>query len=127
MRSARSAIRPAVVLVALVAAFAVPATAVAGGFTARLIAHGHQPRVGLWPLTVTATRGKQKLSGTVRYQYLVGRRVVTRRPGGTFRNGVWHDELNWPTQVAGHRFTLQVVVHTKYGTDYLNWWIRVRK
>jgi hypothetical protein len=127
MRSAGSALRSVVALLALVAALAVPATAFAGGFSARLIAHGHTPRVGLWPLTVTATRGAKKLSGTVRYQYLYQGSIVRKTSGGSFRHGVYHDELKWPTQAVGHKITLQVVVNTKYGTDYLNWWIRVRR
>ncbi len=127
MRSMRSALRPALVLVALAASLALPATALAGGFTARLYVHGHQPHVGLWPLTVTATRGHQKLSGTVYYRYLYQGTVVSRQPGGKFRNGVYHDRLNWPGRAVGHTITLQVVVHTRYGTDYLNWWIKVRR
>ena len=38
--------------------------------TARLYATTHQPKVGNWPIKVTATRGSQKLSGTVNYRFL---------------------------------------------------------
>ncbi|HWE09563.1 MAG TPA: hypothetical protein VG325_09415 [Solirubrobacteraceae bacterium] len=127
MRSGRSVLRPAVVVVALVAALALPATAFAGGFTARLVVSTHQPRVGLWPVTVTATRGRHKLSGDVYYRFLYNGTVVkSYESGGRFRNGVYHDKLNWPKQAVGHTITLQVVVQTKYGTDYLDWWIKVR-
>lgn len=128
MRSARSVLRPAVAVAALVAALTLPATAFAGGFTARLFVNGHQPHVGFWPITVTATRGSQKLSGDVYYRFLYNGTVVKAyEPGGRFRNGVYHDKLKWPTSAIGHTITLQVVVQTKYGTDYLNWWIKVRK
>jgi hypothetical protein len=128
MRSARPALRPVVVVVALVAALALPAAAIAGGFTARLIANGHEPRVGWWPVTITATRGRQKLSGDVYYRFLYNGTVVkSYESGGTFHNGVYHDKLHWPATAVGHTITLQVVVQTRYGTDYLDWWIRVRR
>lgn len=57
--------RLAVVAVILAAALALPASALAGGFTAHLYASTHEPRVGLRPIKVTATRGRQKLTGNV--------------------------------------------------------------
>jgi hypothetical protein len=103
----------------------VPATAFAGGFTADLYASGHEPRVGRWPIKVTATRGQQKLSGDVDYQFVFQDAVVKREPGYRFRDGVYHDTLTWPRAAVSHTITLRVVVKTRYGTDYLNWWIRV--
>jgi hypothetical protein len=104
----------------------VPATAFAGGFTANLYASGHEPRVGRWPIKVTATRGQQKLSGDVNYQFVFQGTVVKREPGHRFRDGVYRDTLIWPSAAVNHSITLRVVVKTRYGTDYLNWWIRVR-
>lgn len=128
MRSARPTFRSVVAAAALVIGLALPATAAAGGFTARLHANGHEPHVGMWPVTVTATRGRQKLSGSVYYRFLWHGQLVNRyQSGGHFRNGVYHDKLKWPAKAIGHTITLQVVVQTRYGTDYLNWWIRVRK
>jgi hypothetical protein len=120
-------LRPLLPVVVAVAALAVPASALAGGFTARLYAPNHQPKVGSWRITVTATRGRQKLSGTVKYRFLSNGAVVGRRPGHSFTGGVFHDTLQWPSEAVGHTITLQVVVTTRYGTDYLNWWIKVRQ
>ena len=115
-----------VALIAAIVAFALPASAVAGGFTARLYAPSHQPRVGKWSIKVTATRGRQKLSGSVSYRYLFQGVVVSTQPGGHFTRGVYRDTLTWPRRAVGHAITMQVVVQTRYGTDYLNWWIKVR-
>ena len=121
--------KPRSILVAAVAAvaLALPASALAGGFTAHLSAPNHEPKVGNWRITVTANRGGQKLSGTVSYRFLYNHAVVGRQPGGRFSRGVLHDTLVWPKNAVGHTITLQVVVTTRYGTDYLNWWIRVRR
>jgi hypothetical protein len=114
-------------LLAATLALALPAGASGAGFTARLLGTPtHQPRVGRWPITVTATRGRQKLSGSVSYQFLYQGQVVSRQPGRSFRNGVCHDTLLWPKRAVGHTITLRIVVKTRYGTDYLNWWIKVR-
>ena len=113
-------------LVIAIVALALPAAAQAGGFTARLYAPGHQPRVGKWSIKVTATRGRQKLSGSVSYRYLFQGVVVSTQPGGSFTRGVFRDTLTWPRRAVGHTITMQVVVRTRYGTDYLNWWIKVR-
>jgi hypothetical protein len=107
---------------------ALPAGALAGGFTARLYLHTHQPKVGKQPIKVTAYRGRTKLSGSVSYLFYLGRTNtrVGRAPGKSFRNGVYRDYLHWPADAVGHTLTMRVVVKTRYGTDYLNWWIKVR-
>jgi len=120
-------IRTTILLLSTLGLLAVPATALAGSFTAKLQIGSHQPKVGYQPLTVTATKGATKLAGTVRYQFLFDGQVVSKQPGGKFSHGVYHDKLKWPSDAVGHTITLQVVVNTKYGTDYLNWWIKVRK
>ncbi|MHB8690521.1 MAG: hypothetical protein ACYDHH_04690 [Solirubrobacteraceae bacterium] len=114
-------------MTALIAALALPGAALAGGFTAQLSAPTHTPKVGSEPITVTATRGKQKLSGTVNYHFLFNGQVVSSQPGHSFSNGVFHDKLLWPNAAIGHRITLQVIVQTKYGTDYIDYWIQVRQ
>jgi hypothetical protein len=131
-RSARSVHLPKlgriVALIVSTLALALPAGAAAGGFTARLLdTPTHQPRVGRWSITVTAMRGRQKLSGTVSYQFLYQGQVVSRQPGHGFRRGVYRDTLLWPKRAVGHTITLRIVVRTRYGTDYLNWWIKVRR
>ena len=107
---------------------ALPASALAGGFTARLYLSTHQPKVGKQPIKVTAYRGRTKLSGSVSYLFYLGRTNtrVGRAPGKSFRNGVYRDYLHWPADAVGHTLTMRVVVKTRYGTDYLNWWIKVR-
>jgi hypothetical protein len=120
-------LRPVLAGAVAVLALALPGSALAGGFTAHLYAATHQPRVGYMPITVTATRGAQKLSGSVNYQFLFNGVVVSHQPGGRFTHGVYHDKLKWPGKAVGHTIYLQVVVSTRYGTDYLNWWIKVRR
>ena len=124
--SARSALRPVFLVIAVAVALALPASALAGGFSATLKIGSHEPKVGAQPITVTATRGSQKLSGTVRFQFLYQGTIVSKQPGGKLSNGVYRTKLLWPARAIGHTVTLQTVVQTKYGTDKLNWWIRVR-
>jgi hypothetical protein len=126
IRNAR--LSPVLALLAALVVMALPATALAGGFTAHLYVpkNTHQPKVGKWPIKVTATRGSQKLSGSVSYRFLLNGTQVSKQPGHSFTRGVYYDTLIWPKKAVGHTITLQVVVKTKYGTDYLNWWIKVR-
>lgn len=124
--SARSALRSVFLVMAVAVALVLPASALAGGFSATLKIGSHEPKVGAQPITVTATRGSQKLSGTVRFQFLYQNTVVSKQPGGKLSGGVYRTKLLWPARAVGHSITLQVVVQTKYGTDKLNWWIRVR-
>jgi hypothetical protein len=113
------------VIVALGAAM-FPGAALASAFTSKLTIPTHTPKVGKEKITVTAVKGSTKLSGTVRYQFLFDGQVVSKQPGGSFKNGVYHDSLIWPAEAVGHKITLQVVVKTKYGTDLLDWWIQVQ-
>lgn len=125
-RSAR--LSPVLALLAALIVMALPATALAGGFTAHLYVpnNTHQPKVGRWPIKVTATRGSQKLSGSVSYRFLLAGTQVSKQPGHSFTRGVFYDTLIWPKRAVGHTITLQVVIKTRYGTDDLNWWIKVR-
>jgi hypothetical protein len=121
-------VRPSLIALSGLVALSLPATALAGGFTAHLAAVNHTPIANTkWRLTVTATRGSQKLSGKVSYRYLYYGVVVGHGVGGKFRNGVWHDAIIWPTRAVGHPLTFQAVVTTRYGTDYRNWWVIVRR
>jgi hypothetical protein len=108
------------------AALATAPSALAGGFTARLYAPTHTPKVGRMSIEVTATRGSQRLSGSVKYRFLYSGQLVSTQPGHSFSNGVFRDALIWPKRSVGYTITLQVVVKTSYGTDYLDWWIKVR-
>ena len=108
-------------------ALAVPAGASAAGFSAKLTAPNHTPTANKkWPITVTVTRGRTKLSGRVRYQFLFQGQVEASRPGHAFSRGVYHDSLLFPGEAIGHVLSLHVIVTTKYGTIALPWWIKTR-
>jgi hypothetical protein len=126
MLSAQSALRPVFLVIAVAVALALPASALAGGFSSTLKIGSHEPKVGAQPITVTATHGSQKLSGTVHFQFVYQGTVVSTQPGGKLSRGVYRTKLLWPARAVGHSITLRVVVQTRYGTDDLNWWIRVR-
>ena len=116
------------VLAAMVAAlvFAFSASASAASFTAHLKAPNHSPTAGkYWRITVTATHGGAKLSGSVSYRFLYNGSVVGHHFGRNFRRGVCHDKLLFPATSVGIPLTLRVVVKTKYGTDYINWNVTV--
>lgn len=119
-------LRTTVSLLIVIGALALPASALAGGFKAVLHDSTHTPKVGAQAISVTVTRGRQKLSGSIHYRFLLGKQVVSTRPGHKFTGGQFRDKLLWPADAVGHRITLQVVVQTKYGTEYLNWWVKVR-
>lgn len=128
-RTFPSVLWSSVAVVAATLALAIPATALAGGFTAHLYMgrEGHQPRVGRQHIKVTAYRGRRPLSGSVRYLFTFDSQVVGRRWGGRFRHGVFHDTLRWPADaVCGCTIHIEAVVKTRYGTDVLPWWIKVR-
>jgi archaellum component FlaF (FlaF/FlaG flagellin family) len=96
-------------------------------FTAHLSAPNHTPTANKnWYVTVTATRNGVKLAGSVKYQFLFGGMVVSTQKGGTFKHGVYHDHLLFPTKSVGFPLTLRVVVSTKYGTDDISWSVKVK-
>lgn len=133
----RSSLRPnlsvlrgpaSAVLIGLTLALAVPALASAAPFSARLSAPNHQPHANTkWPITVTVTRGRAKLSGSVRYQFLYNGVVEAHRAGHWFRHGVYHDSLVFPSEAVGYTLSLRVIVTTKYGTVQLPWWVKTRR
>jgi hypothetical protein len=117
----------ALVIAGLVLALAVPAAASAAAFSAKLTAPNHTPTANKrWPITVTVTRGRTKLSGSVRYQFLFEGQLEASRPGHAFTGGVFHDSLLFPGEAIGHVLSLHVIVKTKYGTVELPWWIKTR-
>ena len=130
LRPVLSALRRSgsVVLVGLAVALALPALASAAPFTARLKAANHQPVANKkWPITVTVTRGRAKLSGSVRYEFLFNGAVEAHRPGHSFKHGVYHDSLLFPSEAVGYTLSLRVIVTTRYGTVQLPWWIKARR
>ena len=116
-----------VILLTAALALLVPATASAAMFTAHLKAPNHTPTAKKpWPITVTATRGKTKLSGNVKYEFLFDGSVVSHQPGHSFTGGVYHDTLKFPSDAVGEPLTLRVIVTTKDGTVDLDWAVKTR-
>jgi hypothetical protein len=105
----------------------VPASALASAFTAHLQAPNHAPAANRsWPITVTATRGGAKLSGSVKYEFVYDGSVVSRQPGHSFSGGVYHDTLKFPDEAVGYALTLRVIVTTKYGAVDLDWAVKTK-
>jgi hypothetical protein len=124
------------VLLAAVAAFALPGPALAAspgrtGFTIRLQIANHTPIVGKrWPIELIITKGHKKLSGTVRYQWLFAGAVIKTQPQhGAYRftGGVYQDQLVFPSQALGEPLTLRFLVRTRYGTEHADWALRTKK
>jgi hypothetical protein len=119
--------RASLVIVGLALALALPAAASAAPFTAHLKAPNHTPTANKrWPITVTASHGRTKPGGVVRYEFLFAGQVVAHRPGHGFRGGVFHDRLLFPSAAIGHPITLRVIVKTRFGTVNLNWKVTTR-
>jgi hypothetical protein len=119
--------RSSLALIATALALARPSSASAAAFSARLSAPRHSPTAGkAWVITVTATHGRTKLSGSVRYQFLFQGEVVSTQPGHSFTRGVYRDKLLFTGDAVGHALTLRVVVRTSLGTVNLNWAVQAR-
>jgi hypothetical protein len=123
----RLRLRSVAIAATAAAALALPASALASGFTASASIPTHTPKIGNEKITVYATKNGKKLSGNVSYHFLFQGQVVSRQSGGNFKNGVYHDTLKWPAEAVGSKLTLQIVIKTNYGTDYINYWIDVKK
>jgi hypothetical protein len=119
----------AALLTLLVAALlALPASASAAPFKAVLHAPDHTPTVNAkWRITVDVTRGAQKLSGSVRYEFLYAGQVVSHQSGHKFSGGVYRDALQFPATAVGMRLTLDTIVKTKYGTVKLPWTVTTKR
>jgi hypothetical protein len=115
-------------LIAAALALISPAAALASGFSVAIVNHPtHTPRIGSWQLRLYVHRGRERLGGDVNYVFLYDGQAVAHRNGHRFSNGTFNDTLRWPGEAVGHPLTLQIVVHTRYGTDRVNFWIRVRR
>jgi hypothetical protein len=113
---------------ALIVALALPASALAGTFTLTKHIPNHTPTVNKpWPITILVTKGKAKLSGSVRYEFLFDGSVVSHQPGHKFRNGVYRDTMLFPSKSVGEPLTLRILVTTKYGTEHIDWKVTAQK
>lgn len=109
---------------------ALPASAMASSFKLTPHIANHTPTIGVkWPITVDVDKGKTKLSGSVKYQFLFQGSVVSTQPGHSFKNGVYKDLLLFPASrtPAGITLTIKIEVKTKYGTESLNWRVTPQK
>ena len=115
-------------LIGVIAAVAVLApSALASGFTLHVKFPNHTPTVNkAWRITITANRGRQKLSGTIKYVFVTPVGNMTRNATVKVKHGVAHDSIKFPGESAGHRLPMKVVVSTRYGTDTVNWWVKPR-
>jgi hypothetical protein len=127
IRPRRLAIRNAAAIALGVLAF--PAAALAGGsFTVKAHFPNHTPIANKkWPITIDVTKGKTQLSGSVKYQFLLGPTVVSTQPGHKFTKGVYTDKLTFPSDAIGQALTLGVVVTTKYGSKTIDWTVDTKK
>ena len=94
-------------------------------FHATFAGANHDPKIVVnWPYMVTATDAHgHPLAGTVLVEFTFGGAVVGRDASGThhFRDGRWHDTLNFPASSVGTPLTLQAVIRTRLGTVMLHW------
>ena len=118
--------------VAMVAAgsLALPAAAAAASFRVTPHIANHTPIVNRkWPVELTVTRGKTKLSGTVVYKFMFAGSVVSTQPvhgSYKFKGGVYRDQMIFPKQSLGQPLTLRFVVKTRYGTEHVDWKIQTK-
>lgn len=109
-------------LTVALAALAFPATALAASFTVKAHFPNHTPIANVkWWITLDVTKGKTKLSGSVKYQFLFDGSVVSTQPGKKFKHGYYRDGLTFTSPAVGQPLTLVVEVTTKYGTKDVKW------
>lgn len=116
--------------VTVAACLALPASALAASF--RITPHiaNHTPTVNVkWPVELTVTRGRRRLAGSVRYQFLFDGSVVGSRPGHAFRHGVFRDTLLFPSKSLGEPLTLRILVTVPayHRTEHIDWAIKTRQ
>jgi hypothetical protein len=129
LRRLRRPLRP--VALGLLAALALPGSALAASFKIKVHIANHAPIVKKrWPVELTITRGEKKLSGTVRYEWMFDGAVVRTQPlhgAFKFKHGVYRDQLVFPTSSLGEAPTLRFLVTTRYGTEHADWKLQVTR
>jgi hypothetical protein len=107
------------------------ATVTTGPVRASLSGPDHSPVAGkLWPYSVKVTDASGKpLAGTVDTEFTFAGQVVGRESPPTHRlvNGMLHDMVTFPPQSVGEPVSLQVVVHTRFGSVTLDWPVAPRR
>lgn len=127
--SSRSRRRLPPVALAIIATLALPATALAASFKITPHIANHTPTINKkWPVRLTVTSGKKKLSGTVKYEFLFEGAVVSHQAGRSFTRGVYNDTMLFPGQSLNQPLTLRILVTVpKYGTEHLDWKVTAQK
>jgi hypothetical protein len=101
------------------------------GFKITVRIANHTPVAGhRWPIELKIDKGRRKLSGTVRYQFVFAGVVVRTQPGHgafKFKHGVYRDDLVFPLQSVGQPLTLRFLVRTRYGIEHADWTLKTRK
>lgn len=109
-----------------------PAAAIArSSIHAKITGANHHPVVGKnWTYSVTVTNAKgKKLSGTETTHYLFDGSVVgTEKPQNVhFKNGRYHDTIQFPATAVGEPLAVEAVVKTKDGSGQAMWSITVKQ
>jgi len=115
-----------------VTALLIPTTASAkSSIRVSIKGQNHHPVVNRrWTYSVTVRSASgQKLSGTETTHYLYNGVVVgTEKPVNVrFKNGYYHDTIEFPGAAVGHQLSVWVVVNTRDGSGSAAWWITVVK
>lgn len=113
----------------LTLALALPGSASAAGFKVTPHIANHTPIINRkWPLRLTVTRGRTKLSGSVRYEFMFAGSVVSDQPGHRFSHGVYRDTMIFPPKSLGEPLTLRILVTVpRYGTEHVDWRVRSKR
>jgi hypothetical protein len=121
----------ALIIVTAPAASASQAAASAAGFKITVRIANHTPVVGRrWPIELKVDKGRRRLSGTVRYQFMFAGVVVRTQPlhgAFKFKHGIYRDDLVFPHQSVGQPLTLRFLVRTRYGIKHADWALETRK
>jgi hypothetical protein len=98
---------------------------------ATFVGENHAPKVNKsWTYSITVTDANgMKLSGTETTEYLFNGSIVgTEKPENVlFKNGNYHDTIQFPAQSVGIPLVVQAVVHTSMGSASVDWSITVQK
>lgn len=114
---------------ALILTLALPGTALAAGFKIKPHILNHTPTINRkWPVRLTVTRGRTRLSGTVKYEFLFDGTVVSHQAGHKFTHGTYTDTMIFPPKALGEPLTLRILVTVpKYGTEHLDWKVTAKQ
>jgi hypothetical protein len=128
-RDPRPRRRAVAVAVTALAMLALPGAALAATFKLTPHIANHTPIAKRkWPITIDVTSGSKKLSGSVKYEFLFSGAIVKRQKGHSFKNGVYTDQLLFPSTAIGQPLTLRILVTVpKYGTEHIDWKVTTRR